>query len=89
MLDPEVFMSNPIVMDMMVPGMLKRLKNPRLQFIFTYCILDGHPQKIAADILGINETNVSRQMKRIRMRLVHYTRGYPIGQEYGVKKEDK
>jgi hypothetical protein len=89
MLDPEVFMSNPIVMDMMVPGMLKRLKNPRLQFIFTYCILDGHPQKVAADILGINETNVSRQMRRIRMRLVHYTRGYPIGQEYSVKKEDK
>lgn len=85
MLDPEIFMSNPIVMDYMVPGMLKRLKNPRLQFIFTYCILDGHPQKVAADILGINETNVSRQMRRIRMRLVHYAKGYPIGQDY-VKK---
>lgn len=88
MLDPEIFMSNPIVMDYMVPGMLKRLKNPRLQFIFTFCVLDGHPQKVAADILGINETNVSRQMRRIRMRLVHYTTGYPIGQHY-VKKQDK
>lgn len=79
-------MSNPVIMEMIVPGMLKKLKNPRLQFIFTYCVLDGQPQKVAADILGINETNVSRQMRRIRMRLVHYTKGYPIGQEY-VKKD--
>lgn len=68
--------------------MLKRLQNHKQRFIFTFCILDGHPQKLAADILGIHETNVSREVRRIRTELVPYTKGYNIGKKY-VKKYQK
>lgn len=82
MLDADEVMSSPALMDIIVPAMLKRLKDARQQFIFTFCILDGHPQKVAADILRVHETNVSRQIKRIRYKLVHYTKGYEIGDKY-------
>lgn len=82
MLEPDEVMASPALMDIIVPSMLKRLKDARQQFIFTFCILDGHPQKVAAEILRVNETNVSRQIKRIRYKLVRYTKGYEIGNKY-------
>ncbi len=88
MLETDEVMSSPALMDIIVPAMLRRLKDARQQFIFTFCILDGHPQKVAADILRVHETNVSRQIKRIRMKLVPYTKGYDIGVKY-VKNEEK
>lgn len=86
--DVEMFMSSPALLDMIVMGMLKRLRNHKQQFIFTFCILDGHPQKLAADVLGIHETNVAREIRRIRVQLVPYTKGYNIGSKY-VKKSEK
>lgn len=74
----DLFMGSHAIMDIVIPGMLKRLKDHRQQFIFTYCILDGHPQKVAAEILEVHETNVSRQIKRIRKKLVGYAKGYDL-----------
>lgn len=88
MLEPDEVMASPALMSIIVPGMLRRLKDPRQQFIFTFCILDGYPHKVAADILRVHETNVSRQIKRIRSKLVVYTKGYDIGQKY-VKNGEK
>lgn len=88
MLEPDEVMASPALMSIIVPGMLRRLKDARQQFIFTFCILDGHPQKVAADILRVHETNISRQIKRIRSKLVIYTKGYDIGNKY-VKNGEK
>lgn len=49
--------------------MLQKLKSDRRKFIFVYCIELGHNQKEAAEVLGVNETNVSRHMKRMRILL--------------------
>lgn len=89
--DADLFMANPVIMDILIPAMLKRLNNPKQQFIFTFCILEGHPQKLAAEIMNVHETNVARQVRRIRMKLVHFKKGYPeIGQKYvknGAKQD--
>lgn len=85
--DVDIFMASPAIMNIIIPSMLKKLNNHKQQFIFTYCILEGHPQKLAADILNIHETNVAREIRRIRTKLVHYKKGYPdIGKKY-VKKD--
>lgn len=78
----ERFISNPTLMDLLVVGMLKRLRNEKQKFIFTFCILDGRPQKVAAEILNIHETNVAREIRRIRECLVPYAKGYDIGAKY-------
>lgn len=84
--DVDLFMASPSIMNMIIPSMLKRLNNHKQQFIFTFCILEGYPQKLAADILNIHETNIAREMQRIRTKLVHFKKGYPdIGKKY-VKK---
>lgn len=82
------FMSSPILMEWMVMGMLKRLRNEKQKFIFTFCILDGHPQKLAAEVLGVHETNVSREIRRIRSNLIPYAEGYSIGTRYVKKNPD-
>lgn len=76
------FITNPTLMEIVIPAMLKKLKDPRQQFIFTFCILDGHPQKLAAEILRVHETSVSRQIRRIRTKLVSHATGYDVGAKY-------
>lgn len=82
------FMTSPILFEIIVTGMLKRLRNEKQKFIFNFCILDGHPQKLAAEILGIHETNVAREIRRIRTYLVPYADGYDIGSRYVKKNKD-
>jgi len=53
------------LLDLVKRNMLRRL-NDRLKFIFVYCFELGHDNKQAADVLRIHETNVNRQIKRIR-----------------------
>lgn len=88
--DMDLLMGSPVIINMIVPSMLNRLNNHKQQFIFTFCILDGYPQKLAADILKIHETNVAREVRRIRTKLVHFRDGYPdIGKKYVKKPENQ
>jgi DNA-directed RNA polymerase specialized sigma24 family protein len=61
--------------------MLQKLKSDRRKFIFLYCIELGHNQNEAAEVLGVNEPNVSRHMKRIRALLSSFRDRKEIDQE--------
>jgi DNA-directed RNA polymerase specialized sigma subunit len=58
--------------------MLKTIKNPVEKFIFCYVFLLGNKQKDAAEILSINESNVSRHIKRIKITLKGFKKGYNL-----------
>lgn len=56
--------------------MLKKLKSDRTKFVFVYVIEMGCSQREAAEVLQVHETEVSRQMKRIRQDLQEFRNGY-------------
>lgn len=45
--------------------MLMKLDDRR-KFLFLYCLIEDHDQRMAAEVLGVHETNVSRHLRRIR-----------------------
>jgi len=58
-------------LDLIKERMLEKLDD-RKKFLFVYCIELGHEQSAAARILGVNEPNISRQMRRIRAILAPF-----------------
>lgn len=76
--DYDLFAQSPFVLDLIVIRMLKTLDNPIEKFLFCYVFLLGNHQKDAAEILGIHETNVSRRLKNIRIKLSVYKKGYDM-----------
>jgi DNA-directed RNA polymerase specialized sigma subunit len=76
--ETDVFLNNPYILDLLVIRMLKTIKNPVEKFIFCYVFLLGNKQKDAAEILSINESNVSRHIKRIKITLKGFKKGYNL-----------
>lgn len=56
--------------------MLQKLPNPVEKFLFVYIIEQGNSQYQASIVLNVNETNISRHMKKIRKRLLEFKQGY-------------
>lgn len=76
--ETDVFLNNPYILDLLVIRMLKTIKNPVEKFIFCYVFLLGNKQKDAAEILSVNESNVSRHIKRIKITLKGFKKGYNL-----------
>lgn len=53
-------------LDVVKKHMLQKLENDRQKFIFVYIYELGHHQNEAAEVIGVHETNISREMDRIR-----------------------
>lgn len=53
------------LLDVIKRNMLRRLDD-RGRFLFVYVIELGHKQYEAAEVLGIDESNIVKYMKRIR-----------------------
>lgn len=53
------------IFDVLEQRMLQRLDDRR-KFLFVYIFQLGRSQRDAAMVLGVNETNISRHMRRIR-----------------------
>lgn len=58
--------------------MLAKLHTDRLRFIFLYVIEMGNKQRDAASILGVHETEISRQLRYIREQLGEFKEGYTL-----------
>lgn len=76
--ETDVFLNNPYILDLLIIRMLKTIKNPVEKFIFCYVFLLGNKQKDAAEILSVNESNVSRHIKRIKITLKGFKKGYNL-----------
>lgn len=57
-------------------NMLKDLRQDRTRFVFLSVFEFGYSQFETAYMLGVHETEVSRQMRYIRERLSKYKKGY-------------
>lgn len=68
----DAFINEPVLFDYLVDGMLRRLKNPKYMFIFVYCFIEGQQQNKAAEILGVHETQIVHDIKKIREALKPY-----------------
>lgn len=72
---PDMTTEEIFLIELVKKRMLQKLTD-RQKFIFIYCFELGQKHKEAADVLGVNETNVSRQVKRIRNILTPFKKGY-------------
>lgn len=66
---PDMTQEEVVFVELVKQRMLQKLKSDRRKFLFVYCIELGHKQNEAAQILGVNETNIARHMKRMRTLL--------------------
>lgn len=76
--ETDLFLNSPFIIDLLIIRMLKTIKNPVEKFIFCYVFLLGNKQKDAAEILNINESNVSRHIKKIKNTLQSFKKGYDM-----------
>jgi DNA-directed RNA polymerase specialized sigma24 family protein len=70
-LPPDITQEENLFIELVKQKMLSKLDD-RQKFIFLYCIELGHDQREAASVLNRHETNVARQMRRIRNILGEY-----------------
>jgi len=70
-LPPDSTQEENLFIELVKQRMLSKLDD-RQKFIFLYCIERGHDQREAASVLNRHETNVARQMRRIRKILGEY-----------------
>ena len=71
--EADLFLRHPFFVDLIITRMLKVLKNPVEKFIFTYVLILGYKQKDAAEVLFVNETNISRHVKNITKKLKRFS----------------
>jgi DNA-directed RNA polymerase specialized sigma24 family protein len=62
---PDMTKEEAMFLEIVKQKMLEKLDDRR-KFIFLYCIELGHDQRMAAEILNVHETNISRHLRRIR-----------------------
>lgn len=62
---PDITSEEIILLELVKQRMLQKLDDRR-KFIFLYVFELGKSQKEAADVLGVNETSISRHMRNIR-----------------------
>lgn len=75
-MDDDIFLNSPALLDLVEKGMIITLTNRTEKFLYLYMWVLGHTGVEAAEVLGINTTNVSRHLKKMRHRLRHYKLGY-------------
>jgi DNA-directed RNA polymerase specialized sigma24 family protein len=72
---PDMTAEEIILLSFVKQHMLMKLSD-RGKFLFLYCIEMGHDQREAATVLQVNETSVSRDMKKMREILSPFKKGY-------------
>jgi DNA-directed RNA polymerase specialized sigma24 family protein len=76
LLPPDATPEEVIFLEIVKKRMLQKLENDRTRFVFVYVIEQGRKQRDCAEVLGVHETEIARQMRYIRERLQEYKKGY-------------
>lgn len=76
LLPPDATLEEVMFLQEVKRHMLRKLRSDRTRFVFLYVIELGHDQREAADVLNVHETEISRQMRYIRERLIGFKQGY-------------